>query len=75
MESPSWSGLPLNVEKLIRERQTVNLIANMKVLQGTGEDLMTVTDEIKSNMEKEGKAAWLIKLAFKVDKMFKSLPL
>jgi len=22
VESPSWSGLPLNVEKIIRERQT-----------------------------------------------------
>ena len=32
VESPSWSGLPLNVEKLVRERQTVSLITNMKLL-------------------------------------------
>jgi ribosome-associated toxin RatA of RatAB toxin-antitoxin module len=32
IESPSWSGLPLNVEKLVRERQTNSLIANMKLL-------------------------------------------
>ncbi len=32
VESPSWSGLPLNVEKLVRERQTLSLIANMKLL-------------------------------------------
>lgn len=32
IESPCWSGLPLNVEKLVRERQTNSLIKNMKVL-------------------------------------------
>lgn len=32
VESPSWSGLPLNVEKLVRERQTVSLIQNMLLL-------------------------------------------
>lgn len=31
-ESPSWSGLPLNVEKLVRERQTLSLISNIKLL-------------------------------------------
>ena len=48
VESPSWSGLPLNVEKLVRERQTSSLIANMKLLQGTGDDVMTVGEEAKS---------------------------
>jgi dynein heavy chain 1, cytosolic len=48
VESPSWSGLPLNVEKLVRERQTSSLIANMKLLQGTGDDIMTVGEEAKS---------------------------
>lgn len=46
VESPSWSGLPLNVEKLVRERLTTCLIANMKLLQGTGEDMITGSEEV-----------------------------
>ena len=78
VESPSWSGLPLNVEKLVRERQTNTLIKNMKVIQGTGDDLITVGEEAKasaSSNEKESKAAWLVKLQVKVEKMIKILPL
>jgi dynein heavy chain 1 len=44
-ESPSWSGLPLNVEKLVRERQTTALIANMKLIQGTGEDMVAAGED------------------------------
>ena len=61
VESPSWSGLPLNVEKLVRERQTISLIQNMKLLQGTGEDVLTAAEEAK-NDQKDSKAAWLVKL-------------
>ena len=64
----------MNVEKLIRERQTIALIANMKVLQGT-DDMLTVSEESKSSNEKEGKAAWLVKLQAKIEKMIKALPL
>lgn len=38
-ETPSWSGLPNNVEKIIRQRQANKLIANIKLIQGTGDDL------------------------------------
>lgn len=38
MESPSWSGLPNNVEKLVKERLTIQIISNLKIIQGTGED-------------------------------------
>jgi len=75
IESPSWSGLPLNVEKLVRERQAQVLIANMKVLQGTGEDMITVAEESKGSSDKDNKAAWLVKLQSKIDKMIKTLPL
>ncbi len=75
IESPSWSGLPLNVEKLVRERQTLSLVANMKVLQGTGEEMMTVGEEAKATGSGQSdKAQWLIKLQVKIEKMIKSLP-
>lgn len=32
VESPAWSGLPLNVEKLNRMKQASNLIVNTKLL-------------------------------------------
>jgi dynein heavy chain 1 len=73
VESPCWSGLPLNVEKLVRERQTQQIIKNLKLLQGTGDDLMTVGEEAKA--EKDNKAAWLVKLQAKLDKLIKVLPL
>jgi len=38
-ETPSWSGLPNNVEKIIRQRQASQLISNIKLIQGTGDDL------------------------------------
>lgn len=72
VESPSWSGLPLNVEKLVRERQTVSLIQNMKLLQGTGDDVLTASDD--ANAENDSKAAWLVKLQHKLDKLLKALP-
>lgn len=72
VESPSWSGLPLNVEKLVRERQTRSILENLKVLQGTGDDLIEEGDEKAS--DKDSNAAWLIKLAQKIDKMLKVLP-
>ena len=76
MESPSWSGLPLNVEKLVRERQTQSLVANMKLLQGTGEEMMTVGEEAKAQSQGQSdKAQWLVKLQTKIEKMIKTLPL
>lgn len=30
IETPAWSGLPNNVEKIIRERQAIKLISNIK---------------------------------------------
>merc|ERR1712079_83583 len=38
-ETPAWSGLPNNVEKLLRERQSAALIAEIKKIQGIGDDL------------------------------------
>jgi len=38
-ETPSWSGLPNNVEKIVRQRQANRLITNIKLVQGTGDDI------------------------------------
>ena len=53
-ETPAWSGLPNNVEKIVRERQGKNLLDKIKLLQGTGDDLDD--DDGKD----EGKSAWLV---------------
>jgi len=37
--------------------------------------MITVGEEAKANNEKESKAAWLIKLQSKIEKMIKALPL
>ena len=38
IESPAWSGLPLNVEKLNRIKESERLVIDIKQLQGTEED-------------------------------------
>ena len=38
-ESPAWSGLPNNVEKIVRERAGTSLLVKLRLLQGTGDDL------------------------------------
>jgi hypothetical protein len=55
-ETPAWSGLPNNVEKIVRERAANSLIANIKLIQGTGDDLDSGATESKD----ENKSAWLI---------------
>jgi len=42
IESPAWSGLPPNVEKINRIRQGDALIVDTKILQGTGDEDMDV---------------------------------
>jgi len=56
-ETPSWSGLPNNVEKIVRERQASAIVSQIKLIQGTGDDL---ADESANKGEDEGKAAWLV---------------
>jgi dynein heavy chain 1 len=73
IESPTWSGLPLNVEKLVRERQTIQLIANIKMIQTTGDDLAEGGAE-DAKKESESKASWLVSLQHKIEKMLKNLP-
>ena len=71
VESPLWSGLPVNVEKILREQQTLALIANFKVLQGTGDDDLAGGEQKDS---KESKSDWLVALQSKCEKMIEMLP-
>jgi len=67
-ETPAWSGLPNNVEKIVRERQGKNLLAKIKLLQGTGDDL----DE--EDGKDDGKSAWLVSTQARCEKMLEMLP-
>lgn len=72
VESPAWSGLPMNVEKLVKERLTQKTIDNFKLLQSTGEEI----EEKKESSKKqdEDKAKWLVELQEKVEALLGSLP-
>lgn len=72
VESPAWSGLPMNVEKLVKERLTQRTVDNFKLLQSTGEEI----EEKKESSKKEGedKAKWLVELQEKVEALLGSLP-
>jgi len=72
VESPAWSGLPLNVEKLNRIRQANALINNVKLIQGTGED--DVQGAGQSGEDAQGKAGWLVNLSKRVTRYYDQLP-
>lgn len=66
IETPAWSGLPNNVEKIVRQRQAVKLISNIKAIQGTGDDL---------NAGDQGdKQSWISELQVRLEKMLALLP-
>jgi len=71
IESPIWSGLPGNVEKILKEKDTLALIANLKALQGVGDDEMVTGKEGKGA---EGKTTWLAELQTKCEKLLEILP-
>lgn len=37
-ETPAWSGLPNNVEKIVREKRAEELWSNSKLIQGTSDE-------------------------------------
>lgn len=67
METPAWSGLPNNVEKIVRERQAIALVADSKLIQGTGDE--------GSTSKEDSKAHWLVELDAKCTKLLESMPL
>lgn len=76
VESPVWSGLPLNVEKIVLERKTTSLIQNLMIIQGKGDEDMSAADEAAEEKAATGdKAKWLVDLHVSVDKLLDTLPL
>ena len=71
VESPEWSGLPNNAEKLVRETASNRFITEMNKIQG-------IEDEGVGSTEGQGKstqASWLISVQDKSTKLLKALPL
>jgi len=66
-ETPAWSGLPNNVEKIVKERQGNNLLTKIKMIQGTGDDL-------GGDDADDGKSAWLTVTQAKGEKLLDLLP-
>lgn len=73
IESPAWSGLPLNVENLNRIRQAENLIASSNLLQGTDDEELQGAGESAGGAA--GRARWLVSLQKKVTAFYDVLPL
>ena len=72
VESPLWSGLPVNVEKLLKAKYTEELLANLKALQGT-DDTISSTGKAGPKATDE-KASWLSELQVKCEKFLEILP-
>lgn len=71
-ESPAWSGLPMNVERLNRIRQAESLITNANLLQGTDDDEMQGSGQ--AGDDAAGGAQWLVSLQKKVSAFYDVLP-
>ena len=71
VESPEWSGLPNNAEKLVRETASNRFITEMNKIQG-------IEDEGVGSGDGKGKstqASWLVSVQEKSTKLLKVLPL
>ena len=70
VESPEWSGLPNNAEKLVRETASRRFITEMNKIQGVEEEELGSTE----SAGKSAQASWLVTLQEKGEKLLKALP-
>jgi len=70
VESPEWSGLPNNAEKLVRETASRRFITEMNKIQGVEEEELGSTESAGKNAQ----ASWLVTLQEKGEKLLKALP-
>jgi dynein heavy chain 1 len=70
VESPLWCGLPVNVDNILKKRQTLNLVENFKHLQGIEDEEASGVDTDKN----EKGAFWLQRLNEKVTSLLGFLP-
>ena len=69
IESPEWSGLPNNAEKLLREIDSQRFIVEMNKIQGLEDEELTSSD----SLEKSGNT-WLSSVKEKVIRLLAILP-
>ena len=69
VESPEWSGLPNNAEKLVRETAARRFITEMNKIQGVEDE------ELSSGGSGEKKTvSWLVSVQQKSEQLLKNLP-
>jgi dynein heavy chain 1 len=72
-ETPAWSGLPNNVEKIVREKRAEELWSNSKLIQGTSDE--GIEEEKQEEKGKnEGVSKWLVILGDKCSRLSDMLP-
>ena len=72
LESPTWSGLPPNVEKLLKSSQTARAVSELHKLQDVNEEEVTL--EKKKEEKKNSQLKWLSEVNEKVTKYSQILP-
>ena len=68
VESPEWSGLPNNAEKLVRETAARRFITEINKIQGVEDE------ELSSGSEKKA-VSWLVLVQQKSEKLLQNLPM
>ena len=71
-ESPAWSGLPVNVEKILKSQQTERMMSMLFKLQDVNEEQVTLSK--KKKQEGSEQVAWLKEVHEKVRSYFTILP-
>lgn len=71
-ESPAWSGLPVNVEKILKSQETERAMSQLFRLQDVNEEQVTLTK--KKKQEGSEQVAWLKEVYEKVKSYFSILP-
>jgi len=69
VESPTWSGLPVNTERILRTQQTNHVLQKLLSIQDDSEDLAS-----GSGAKSSGKQSWLTKLNSTVITLLDLLP-
>ena len=70
IESPEWSGLPNNAEKLVRETASRRFITEMNKIQGVEDEELSSS----SSAGDKSQASWLVTVEEKSEKLLSTLP-
>jgi dynein heavy chain 1 len=70
IESPEWSGLPNNAEKLVRETASRRFITEMNKIQGVEDEELSS----ESSAGDKSQASWLVTVEERSEKLLATLP-